>query len=67
MEKITQVRYEKQERHLSSTYDICNHFPLQAAKIMFVIHEPVQRRESFTSRKPQRFLYWGLTSIFDHQ
>lgn len=43
----------------------------KSAKILFRISEPMQRRESSSATKNQlkgtKFLYWGLTTLFDHQ
>ena len=41
--------------------------PQQSAKVMFVIREPLIRRESGSAKKMPKFLYWGLTTVFDHQ
>ena len=42
----------------------------KSAKILFRISEPMQRRESSSTKsqlKATKFLYWGLTTLFDHQ
>ena len=41
----------------------------KSAKILFRISEPLQNRESSSSKnlKGTKFLYWGLTALFDHQ
>lgn len=41
----------------------------KSAKILFRISEPLQNRESTSSKnlKGTKFLYWGLTALFDHQ
>lgn len=38
----------------------------RAAKILFVVSEVLQKRESVTVKKP-KFQFWGLTMVFDHQ
>ena len=39
----------------------------RAAKILFLVSEALQRRESVGVKKTPKFLYWGLTMVFDHQ
>ncbi len=40
----------------------------RAAKILFIISEPsLQRRESVGVKKAPKYLYWGLTTVFDYQ
>ena len=42
----------------------------KSAKILFRISEPMQRRESSSTKnqlKATKFLYWGLTTLFDHK
>ena len=42
----------------------------KSAKILFRISEPMQRKDSSSTKnqlKGTKFLYWGLTSLFDHQ
>lgn len=41
----------------------------KSAKILFRIREPLQNKESSSSKnlKGTKFLYWGLTALFDHQ
>lgn len=39
----------------------------KSAKILFQIFEPDQKRESVSVKKGSKFLYWGLSTLFDHQ
>jgi len=39
----------------------------RAVKILFLVSEALQRRESVGVKKAPKFLYWGLAMIFDHQ
>ncbi len=39
----------------------------RAAKILFLVSEALQRRESVGVKKTPKFLFWGLSMIFDHQ
>jgi hypothetical protein len=39
----------------------------RSAKILFIVTEASQRKESVGAKKAPKFLYWGLTMVFDHQ
>lgn len=41
----------------------------KSTKILFRVSEPLQRRDSSAAKnlKGTKFLYWGLTALFDHQ
>ncbi len=39
----------------------------RAAKILFIVSEALQRKDSVGVKKAPKFLYWGLTMVFDHQ
>lgn len=38
-----------------------------SAKIMFLVSEALLKKESVGMKKAPKFLYWGLTMVFDHQ
>lgn len=39
----------------------------RSAKILFIVTEASQRKESVGAKKAPKFLFWGLTMVFDHQ
>ena len=39
----------------------------RSAKILFLVSEASQKKESAAMKKAPKFLYWGLTMVFDHQ
>lgn len=39
----------------------------KSAKILIQISEPFMRRESTSSRRGSKFIYWGLCTVFDHE
>lgn len=39
----------------------------RSAKILFIVTEAAQRKESVGAKKAPKFLFWGLTMVFDHQ
>ena len=39
----------------------------KAAKILILISEPYTRRESVAVRRGSKFIYWGLSTVYDHE
>ena len=39
----------------------------RSAKILFVVTEAAQKKDSIEVKKTPKFLFWGLTMVFDHQ
>ena len=39
----------------------------RSAKVLLIVTEAVLRKDSIGVKKSPKFLFWGLTTIFDHQ
>ncbi len=39
----------------------------KSAKILIQISEPYLRRESTANKRSSKFIYWGLSTVFDHE
>lgn len=48
-------------------FKVCKKNIPRAAKILFVVSEGLQRKESVGVKKTPKFLFWGLSMVFDHQ